>query len=616
MSSHTDEKRYLLRIELDGLDPKIWREVVVPESISLAWLHEVIQEAMGWMDTHLHQFEDQGKTYGVPEDGDWAETIDASTVPLNQLLKRTGSKLNYTYDFGDNWAHTIRLKEVLPPDPNEILHCLAGERACPPEDCGGISGYLELSELRAAEKRGEKLSAEDLERLDWADFFAEDDSFDADEIDEVNETLQRILDITLPMGGLGTNGAPINQGVFKAHEMDEEDDDEFDEIFGALTGGQAQMDLDDLEGGPEPENPEPYSELTESDKARFRSAIALANELRTVEPWKKLYDSDLFGIQDPETGKIAIVSVLGANKEVYALHVHRPPHGFDFWKHALGDPGAMMPDIVLQKSSIIEVEFRNKSELEAPDRQLYEKLAIEAPAKGRKKWAQFRNYRPRALPWFAKAEDLELLLRGMRLTPHYLEAMAASPSPEDFQLPDDPKAGLPATLKVFQLKPNEDAEAPESWQLKDLPIDWEACAPDDTPFQPTEFELQQLANLPKSDAQWELGTIVFPHPAMTAEGPVLPLLAVALDTSLSQPPVPYMTDELEVSPMQALWNCLQERVIEVGSLPAEIHVATDAAQATLAGLQEIAGIQIVRKAQLEFLDSLFQSMSQLSPDFN
>lgn len=611
MSSHTDEKRYLLRIELDGLDPKIWREVIVPESISLAWLHEVIQEAMGWMDTHLHQFEHEKKIYGVPDVDDWAETIDASSVALNQLLKRTGAKLAYTYDFGDNWAQTIRLQEVLPPDPNEILRCLAGERACPPEDCGGIYGYLELCELRAAEQRGEKLSAEDMERLDWADFLADEDSFDADEINEVNETLQRILDLSLPRGGLGTSGAPIDQGVFKAHEIDDEDDDDFDALFGALTRGQTRMDLGDLEEGPEPEIPEPYSELTENDKARFRSAMALANELRAVEPWKKLYDADLFGIEDPDTGKIAIVSVLGANKEVYALHVHRPPHGFGFWKKAFLDPDGMTPEAVIENSSIIEVEFRNKSELEEPDQQLYKELDIKAPTKGRKKWVLFRNYRPRKLPWFPKAEDLELLLRGMRLTPRYLEAMAASPNPEDFLLPNAPEIELPARLKVFQLKPTEDAEAVESWQLKDLPIDWDACAPDDTPFQPSEFELQQLANLPRAETQWELGTIVFPHPAMTEEGPVLPLLAVALDTSLDQPPVPYMTDELEVSPTQALWNCLRERALETGSLPSGIHVATDAAQATLAGLQEIAGIQVVRKAQLELLSSLFQSMSQI-----
>lgn len=620
MSILSQKKRFLLRIELDGLDPKIWREVIVPASISLAWLHEVIQEAMGWMDTHLHQFEHKKKLYGIPDAEDWIETIDESTVALDQLLTRKGSKLGYTYDFGDNWAHTIQLKEVLPPDPSEILRCLGGERICPPEDCGGIPGYLDLCELRAAKKRGEELSEEEAERLDWLDFFADDDNFDADEITEVNETLQRILDYALPKGGLGTEGAPVYEGVFKDHEIDEEDDEEFDEILGALTGGQTQMGLGDLEGGAEaetePEPPEPYSDLSESDKAVFRSAMALADELRAVEPWKKLYDSDLFGIEDPETGEIALLSVLGANKEVFALHMHRPPHGFGFWKQALADSGGMTPELVLHKSSIIEVEFRNKSELEEPDRQLYEELNIGTPAKGRQKWALFRNYRPRAMPWFPKAEDLPLLIRGMRLTPRYLKAMAASANPEAFQLPDDPAAGLPTSLKVFQLKPGADAEVPESWQLKDLPIDWDAFAPKDAPFQPSEFEVQQLADLPRSETCWELGAIVFPNPVMTEEGPVLPLLAMAVDVSMEQPPVPYITDDLEVSPTQVVWNCLQERALETGSLPAEIHVITDAAQATLSGLQEIAGISIVRKAELELLGGLFQSMGQMPPGSN
>ncbi|HKK18973.1 MAG TPA: plasmid pRiA4b ORF-3 family protein [Opitutales bacterium] len=616
MGSHTQDKRYVLRIELDGLESEIWREVIVPESISLGWLHEVIQETMGWMDVHLHQFEHNKKFYGIPDDDDWAETKDASKVALNQLLKKVGGKLSYTYDFGDDWTHSIRLKQVLPPDPDEMLCCVAGEGACPPEDCGGIPGYIDLCELRAKKARGEKLSAEEAERLDWADFSAGDNSFDKEEILEVNETLQGILKYALPKGGLGPEGAPSYEGVFKNHEIEEDDDDEFGALFGALSGGQSEPDFGGPgdEAGTEPDVPEPYSELSESDETVFRTAMVLAHELRALEPWKKLYDSDLFGIEDPESGDIAIVSVLGANKEVFALHVHRPPHGFQFWKQALAAPGGMSPDSILQTSSIIEAEFRNKSELEDPDRQLYRDLAIDAPPKGPKKWVLFRNYRPRTMPWFPKADDLPLLIRALRLTPRYLQAMADSANPADFRLPDDAEAGLPTRLKVFQLKPGADAERPESWQLNELPIDWDARCPDATPFQPSEFELQQLADLPRSESAWELGAIVFPSPVMTEAGPVMPLLAMAVDTSMGAPPVPHLSDDPDASATQAIWNCLQERVLEAGSLPTEIHVATDAAQATLADLEKLAGIRVIRKPELALLGGLFQSMSTLSPD--
>lgn len=618
MSNHTNEKRYLLHIELKDLKPKIWREVIVPESISLTWLHEVIQEAMGWMDTHLHQFEHQNTFYAPPATDDWEETEDASTVALNQLLKRTGSKLNYVYDFGDDWRHTIRLKKVLPPDPNELLRCLAGDQACPPEDCGGIPGYLEFCELRLAKKRGATLSEDEVERLEWFDFFAdEEDSFDANEMSGVNEAFQKILAHALPKGGLGIKGAPVSAGIFKAHEMDDDEDDDFEELFSALTGGHDPLDSarqeEDGDEEEAPESPEPYSDLSPADLARFRSAMMLAQDVRKREPWKRLYDSDLFGIEDPETGEIAIVSVLGANKEVFALHVHRWPYGFRFWEHALMGPESTLPAFIMQHSSIIEVQFKNKSELEEPDLQLYEKIDFETPKKGRNQWMSFRNYRPRALPWFPKASDLDLLITGLLLIPRYLEALAAAPEPEDFLFSTHRQTGLPSTMQVFQLMPCKNTDDAPRWQLKEAPIDWKLPMPEEAPFQPSEFELHELAHLPKSKEQWEMGTTVFPNPVMTEEGPVLPLLALAVDTSMQQPPVPYLTAELEVSPTQALWNCLQERALEAGSIPAEIHVGTDAAQATLLGLQKIAGVRIVRKDDLEFLSSLFESMNQMPP---
>lgn len=619
MRDHADEKRYQLRIELNDIRPKIWREVIVPESVSLVWLHEIIQEAMGWMDCHLHQFEHKRKRYAQPDEDEWEKSIDEGTVALNQLLKKVGDQLTYTYDFGDDWQHRVQLKKILPPDSKKIVHLLAAEGACPPEDCGGPYTYMELLGLRKARAQGKDLSREEREHLDWFDLVSDDDEFIAEDIEEVNETFQQMLDHALSEGGMGTDGATVYGGVFKPHELDDEDDEEFDGFINAMgadrSGQMALGGLDEESAGLEaPDFPEPYEDLSEPDAELFKDALTEANRLRALEPWKQLFDSDLFGIEDPETGEIALVSILGANKEVFSLHVHRPPQGFAFWKEALVDSDDLGPDFVLNKCSIIEVEFRNKADMEQPDLLLYETLGFDTPSRGRKKWALFRNYQPRRMPWFPDAQKLPLLIRGMRLTGRYLEQMAVSAEPESFLLGSDAGSGLPGRLKVFQLQSGGDEERPESWELNEVAIDWQSCGKEAAPFQPSEFEVQQLANLPRTEGHWELGAIVFPNPVMTEAGPVLPLLALAADTLHAEPPAPYLSSDPDDSPTRALWDCLKERALGLGSLPAELHVATDSAEATLESLEEVAGIRVVRKEQLNFLGALFQSMSMLSPE--
>lgn len=479
---------------------------------------------------------------------------------------------------------------------------------------------MDLCELRDAQAKGKKLSPEEQEELEWFETRGNEDNFTAEDAEEVNETFQRILGDALPEGGLGVNGAEVHGDIFKSFEFDEEDDEDFkdfEEFMQARAGANPQMELGGLAEDDEFEEetfPEPYENLSTGDKAIFRATLEQAHALRAREPSKALFDSDLFGIEDPEAGELAIASVLGANKEVFALHLHRPPQGFDFWKQALTEPGGMSPDSILLNSSIIEVEFRNKTDLEEPDLQLYDILDAPRPGKGSKKWALFRNYRPRAMPWFPKADQLSLLQRGMQLTTRYLDLMAAAPEPDDYLLADLPEGTLPKSLKVFQLQQGQDPDQAENWALHDLPIDWESCGTREAPFQPSEFEVQQLASLPRTEAPWELGAIHFPNPVMTGDGPILPLLAIALDTSMAAPPIPYLTSDLEISPTEALWNGLKERALEAGSLPPEIHVSTDAAEATLSRLKEIAGTRVVRKGQLELLGSLFQSMSQISPD--
>jgi hypothetical protein len=137
-----------LKITLRGITkPPVWRRVQVRANTTFATLHEIIQAAFGWSDTHLHTFEYDGEQIGVP-DPDWDnDRADEADTTLDQALLGPKDRVRYTYDFGDDWEHDIILEKVLQPDTDDRRPVLlTGKGACPPEDCGGPWGYAELKE--------------------------------------------------------------------------------------------------------------------------------------------------------------------------------------------------------------------------------------------------------------------------------------------------------------------------------------------------------------------------------------------------------------------------------------------------------------------------------------
>ena len=140
-----------LHIALQYTEPLVWRRVLVPPELTLSRLHQTIQIAMGWTNSHMHEFRAGKKIYGAPdEDHDpfgITRRADERHVLVRELLPRIRSRAFYTYDFGDSWEHEISLEKLQARDPATIYPlCIGGEMACPPEDCGGISGYYHLVE--------------------------------------------------------------------------------------------------------------------------------------------------------------------------------------------------------------------------------------------------------------------------------------------------------------------------------------------------------------------------------------------------------------------------------------------------------------------------------------
>jgi hypothetical protein len=143
-------------VRLQEIEPAIWRHLEIPSNSTFWDLHVAIQDAMGWLDYHLHEFRPErtqsaGRVrIGIP-DGDFdADVVAGWSVPVAKHFTTPGDTATYEYDFGDAWTHDVTLIAVEPRKRGvKYPRCAGGERACPPEDCGGEPGYCNLLEILA-----------------------------------------------------------------------------------------------------------------------------------------------------------------------------------------------------------------------------------------------------------------------------------------------------------------------------------------------------------------------------------------------------------------------------------------------------------------------------------
>ena len=181
---------YQIKVTLKGSTPPIWRRIQVTSDTTLARLHHILQRVMGWESYHLYQFVVGGMEYSDPRVLEEMEGEDAQRVTLASLVWDEKCKFLYRYDFGDSWDHELLVEKILPRDEGKRSPlCLAGKRACPPEDCGGIWGYAGFLAAIRDPKHPEHAAM-----LEWVGGEFDPDILD---LDEVNRELQRL---TSPVG--------------------------------------------------------------------------------------------------------------------------------------------------------------------------------------------------------------------------------------------------------------------------------------------------------------------------------------------------------------------------------------------------------------------------------
>lgn len=177
------DKVYQFKITLKGIRPPIWRRIQVPETYTFWDLHVAIQDAMGWDDYHLHEFEvtspSTGSTVniGTPHEEYGEKVLREDKQKIKDYFTANNRSAEYMYDFGDSWVHTVRLEKILPREGGRYPCCTGGERACPPEDCGGVWGYEELLEVLKNPDH-----AEYEEMVDWVGEDFDSEYFDEKEV--------------------------------------------------------------------------------------------------------------------------------------------------------------------------------------------------------------------------------------------------------------------------------------------------------------------------------------------------------------------------------------------------------------------------------------------------
>jgi hypothetical protein len=144
---------YQFKITLKDISPPIWRRIQVPSTYTFWDLHIAIQDAMGWLDCHLHEFRIRDLNgrmlnFGIPDEDFENQTLPGWKHKISKYISLARPTFEYVYDFGDDWRHKVELEEVLPVEPEaDYPRCIKGKRSCPPEDCGGPWGYKELLDV-------------------------------------------------------------------------------------------------------------------------------------------------------------------------------------------------------------------------------------------------------------------------------------------------------------------------------------------------------------------------------------------------------------------------------------------------------------------------------------
>ena len=292
---------------------------------------------------------------------------------------------------------------------------------------------------------------------------------------------------------------------------------------------------------------------------RLYEAAALVKEL---SPWEWMTETDVFGVQDPETGEIGFVSVMGLLGEHFGVSLYPNSRAlYDFWALEEADP-EINPDALLEIPQL-QASFEDRDQLDNRDRKVIKELGLKF--RGRKEWPLFRSYRPGFLPWFLEAEEAQSLAEALdqllEVAPRFREDRSLLVPEDESYLVRVPHQEGPTRVwedTVMEVPPPE----PLSIQVEMDP-----------------GALEGLESLPQSGHELEMDLFMFPAPVQGEKEarPVFPYMLLTVDAGTG---MVVGTDLLEPVPsLEAMWGsvplAVTQQLARLGLKPAQVKVSSE-----------------------------------------
>ncbi|MDR1971223.1 MAG: plasmid pRiA4b ORF-3 family protein [Treponema sp.] len=367
---------YVFRIGIEGSNPRIWRKLRVPGNFTLADLHEAIQIAFDWTDSHLHSFTVGSTEYMMePEVGmevyDEEDALCEDDYCLDDLNLREKGSFSYLYDFGDSWEHKITVNKVLPYTDEEAQPlCLDGKNAGPLEDSGGVWGYAEMLEI-LKNPRHEEYE----ETLEWAG--------DVDPLafvpDKVNQTLKRVFAPVPAQRPGGRKPGKKSESPPKAKVKDT----------------KPAVPRSGKKNGP--------------PDGKLKKLYALMNRFKELKPWEKLWDTNILLIEAPGREPV-ICSVLGRGGQGYGIVVY-PGFSSILTFLRMAESGDDNPCVSLGYHNWLSCRLGGRDEVFADEKERLKELGI--TFRGKYDWVFFRKAMPGLMPWYINSKDADILIETL-----------------------------------------------------------------------------------------------------------------------------------------------------------------------------------------------------------
>jgi len=332
-----------------------------------------------------------------------------------------------------------------------------------------------------------------------------------------------------------------------------------------------------------------------------KKLFKLAHEIRQIEPWKDLHDSDWFAIKDPANGEVQVVAIMGMQEEVFSVQLYRPEEGIRFWNNVITH-GEIDPHSIIFQQRMLECEFCDDEDLPDEDIEFYNTHGL----KDNQAHAipVFRKTEPSLYPWFLEEEDAQMLCHALLLTQTYHQNRQAYQrsifTPTDMH-------GYPE-IPLYSLKKGAASDKATNWGVQK--ITFPKAPPQKSPgSMPDDLFLNKFHNKKKQLTHWEIASSYISHPSQDDEisPPYYPIITLCVDPNAENPPEPDINHP-HLDKASVLRKVFTQAVENYGYLPTELRVATPLALQAFDGITQAYGIKLTQTDSLPSLNGLLKPL--------